>query len=163
MCLVYSHDQDHRRRVVPSGHFWFAFYRTQVRFCFSAVCDFFCFLLVVIQISRERLNGFTPNLQRRRVWSLARMSLNVKVKGQRSRSSGKNALGTPVTPVKVRMVCARCKRSQSAADGPIPSLPGGDLRGLRTVYVWYNVFSSSVCFSVLICALFFLCCLPFLC
>ena len=45
---------------------------------FSAVCDF----LFVHQIYREPLNGFAPNSQRRRVWSLARTSLNVKVKGQ---------------------------------------------------------------------------------
>ena len=30
----------------------------------------------------EPLNGFVLNSQGRRVWSLARMSLNVKVKGQ---------------------------------------------------------------------------------
>jgi len=33
-------------------------------------------------ISLERLNGFAPNSQGRRVWALARKSLNVKVKGQ---------------------------------------------------------------------------------
>ena len=48
---------------------------------FSVVCDFFV-CLFVNQISRERLNGFAPNSQGRRVWSLARRSLNVKVKGQ---------------------------------------------------------------------------------
>jgi len=42
---------------------------------------FVCFLFVP-QISREPLNGFARNSQGRRVWSLARMSLNVKVKGQ---------------------------------------------------------------------------------
>jgi len=36
----------------------------------------------VYEISREPLNGFAPNSQGRRVWSLARMSLNIKVKGQ---------------------------------------------------------------------------------
>jgi len=30
----------------------------------------------------ELLNGFAPNLQGRRAWSLARRNLNVKVKGQ---------------------------------------------------------------------------------
>ena len=34
------------------------------------------------EISREPLNGFAPNSQGRRVWSLARTSLNVKVKSQ---------------------------------------------------------------------------------
>jgi len=33
-------------------------------------------------ISRESLNGFEPNSQKRRVWSFPRMNLNVKVKGQ---------------------------------------------------------------------------------
>jgi len=42
----------------------------------------------VHEISREPLSGFAPNSQRRRVWSLARMNLNAKVKGQRSRSPG---------------------------------------------------------------------------
>jgi len=39
-------------------------------------------VVVVVKISREPLNGFAPNSQGRRVWSLTRMSLNVKVKGQ---------------------------------------------------------------------------------
>jgi len=34
------------------------------------------------EISREPLNGVAPNSQRRRVWSVARTSLKVKVKGQ---------------------------------------------------------------------------------
>jgi len=40
--------------------------------------------------SKVLLNGFAPNSQWRRVWSLARMSLDVKLKGQcqRSRSPG---------------------------------------------------------------------------
>ena len=38
--------------------------------------------LFVYEISREPLNGFAPNSQERRVWSLARVSLKVKVKGQ---------------------------------------------------------------------------------
>jgi len=36
----------------------------------------------VNQISPEWLNGFVPNSQGRRAWSLAQMSLNVKVTGQ---------------------------------------------------------------------------------
>jgi len=64
-------------------------YRTQVRFCFSAVCDIFClfFILDTTQISRERLSGFAPNLQVRGVWPWLRgvwMSRS-KVKGQRSK------------------------------------------------------------------------------
>jgi len=44
---------------------------------------------------QEPLNGFVPNSNERRVWSFARKSLKVKVKSQRSRSTGtKNALCT---------------------------------------------------------------------
>ena len=43
-------------------------------------------LLFVYEISREPLNGFAPNSQRKTCLVLARMSLNVKVKGQRSSS-----------------------------------------------------------------------------
>jgi len=39
-------------------------------------------VVVVVEISREPLNGFAPNSQGRRVWFLTRMGLNVKVKGQ---------------------------------------------------------------------------------
>jgi len=42
----------------------------------------------VHEISRETMNGFTPNSHGRHVWSLARKGGNVKVKGQRSRSPG---------------------------------------------------------------------------
>jgi len=38
--------------------------------------------LFLYEISREALNEFAQNSHRRRVWYLARTSLNVKVKGQ---------------------------------------------------------------------------------
>ena len=41
--------------------------------------------LFVYEISRELLNGFVPNSHRRRVWSLARTSLMVNVKGKVTR------------------------------------------------------------------------------
>jgi len=41
-----------------------------------------CVFLFVYEMSQEPLNGFAPNSQGRRVWSLTRMSLMVKVKGQ---------------------------------------------------------------------------------
>jgi len=44
--------------------------------------------LFVYEISREPLNGFRPNSLEKRAWSLAWSSMNAKVKGQRSRSSG---------------------------------------------------------------------------
>ena len=38
--------------------------------------------LFVYEISREPLNGFARNSQRKRVWSLDRASLKVKIKGK---------------------------------------------------------------------------------
>ena len=38
-------------------------------------------ILVLYEISREPLNGFAPNSHGRRVWSLARTSVKVTVKG----------------------------------------------------------------------------------
>jgi len=38
--------------------------------------------LFVYEISPEPLNGFVPNSQGRRVWSLAQTSLKISVKGQ---------------------------------------------------------------------------------
>jgi len=52
--------------------------------------------LFVCKISREPLNGFDPNSQRKLVCSHAGTSLKVKVKGQRSRSPGtKNGIFRP--------------------------------------------------------------------
>jgi len=64
------------------------------------------FFLFLYDLSQELLNGLAPNSQGRRVWSLAWMSLKVKVKGQRSRSPG----------------------TKTAFFGPFG--------GLRAVYVW---------------------------
>jgi len=50
----------------------------KVLFLAPSVCGF----LFLHEISTEPLNGFAPNSHRRRVWSLAWMSLKVKVKGQ---------------------------------------------------------------------------------
>jgi len=50
----------------------------KVLFLAPSVCRF----LFVYDISREPLNGFAPNSQGTRVWSLARTSLKVNVKGQ---------------------------------------------------------------------------------
>ena len=72
---------------------------------FLALSVTFSFFLFVHQISREPLNGFAPNSQERRVQSIARSILNVKVKDQRSRSPGtKNGFGAPITPRNERMV-----------------------------------------------------------
>ena len=48
----------------------------------SVLCACLWLFLFVYEISREPLNGFAPNSQERRVWSLALTSLKVKVKGQ---------------------------------------------------------------------------------
>jgi len=50
----------------------------KVLFLASSVCGF----SFVYEISPEPLNGFAPNSHGRRVWSLARMSLKVKIKSQ---------------------------------------------------------------------------------
>jgi len=53
-----------------------------------------------IRQRHKPLNGFVPNSHGRCVWCFARTTLNVKVKSQRSRSSGtKNTLCTHNTPV----------------------------------------------------------------
>ena len=51
-------------------------------FCFFGAAT----LLFAYEISGESLNRFAQNLQERRVWTVARKSLNVTVKRQRSRS-----------------------------------------------------------------------------
>ena len=63
----------------PAWHRWWQ-RRSSSRRRWRAVvwCDF----LFVYEISREPLNGVGPNSQGRHVWSLAGISLNVKVKGQ---------------------------------------------------------------------------------
>ena len=101
------------------------YYRTQVRFCFSAVCNFLFFLFVCASnISRtaERICAkFTGKT------CLVPRSEEFKCQSQRSKikvTRNKNAFSTPVTLGSVRMVSARCKQRAAAADGTIPSLPG---------------------------------------
>jgi len=58
---------------------WYFTARSELRkvlFLTPSVCVLLC------EISWEPLNGFAPNSQRRRVWSVAWKSLKVKVKGQ---------------------------------------------------------------------------------
>jgi len=97
------------------------------------------------QIFRERLNRFAPNLQGRRVWSLARTNLNVNVKGQKSKSPGTKKRKTAQLPQLTMhgKACAVRRSLQSAADDTIPSPPKGDGVtavhtdcGLRAAYVW---------------------------
>jgi len=65
--------------------------------------------LFAYEISLEPLNGFAPYSHGRRVWSLARTSLNVKAKGQSLKGQGH-------------------ERQKTAFLGPFG--------GLRVVYVW---------------------------
>ena len=65
----------HRTECLPQA--------SKVLFLALSVISYCCFFYsFVTQISRERLNGFAPNSQGRRVWSIAGKSLNVKVKSQ---------------------------------------------------------------------------------
>jgi len=113
--------------------------------------------LFVNQISRKRLNRFAPNTKERRIWSLSLacvlsclnkrilidwLSLNVKVKGQRSRSPGtkmRYALPSPPAAnewsdlVYDALWRTRYKQSHSATDGTITLLPRGDFGVLRPV------------------------------
>ena len=93
--------------------------------------------LFVPQISREPLNRFAPNSQGRHVWTLARMSLNVKVKG-RGHQGQKTCLPLPSPSGSVRMVCARCKQRAAAAggttwNGAVRKPPTSPLPGWRVI------------------------------
>jgi len=60
--------------------------------------------LIVYEIFRETLNGFVPNSQGRRVWTLALTILNVKVKCQNVNvTTDKTALFGPIAGL--RAVC----------------------------------------------------------
>jgi len=99
----------------------------------------FLFFLFVTRIYRERLNGFALNSQGRRVWSLARMSLKVKVRSQRSRSPGtknahqglktRSALPSPLAATEWNALAANDVTQQRTA----AFRRFGDL---RAVYVW---------------------------
>ena len=96
------------------------------RWASAHISSSFCFLFVS-EIPREPLNGFAQNSQRSRVWSLARRSLNVKVKGQSSRSAGpkdpqNTAHSSPLTMHGKAFAVRRML--QAATDDAIPSPPG---------------------------------------
>jgi len=82
----------------------------------------------------ELLNGFAPNSQGRRVWSFARTSLNVRVKGQRSKSPGtKYALRTPNTPaVSTKWNALVADNVAQAANATSRSLVRGVFASLRS-------------------------------
>jgi len=84
---------------------------------------------------QEPLNRFGPNSHGRRVWSFARTSFNVKVKGQRSRSPGtKNALCTHDTPaVWTEWNALDAHNVAQAAGAPIRSHQWGVFTGMRAL------------------------------
>ena len=65
-----------------------------------------CFLFLY-EISREPLNGFAPNPQGRRVWSLAQTSLKIKVKDKRSRSPGTKTAFSALSAACVRLMLGK--------------------------------------------------------
>jgi len=82
------HGIDVKRFSVFTARFCVFIARSELRkvlLLVPSVCGLF---VCVYEISREPLNGLAPNSHRRRLWSFARTSLKVKVKGQRSKSPG---------------------------------------------------------------------------
>jgi len=99
-----------------------------IRFCFSALCDFVFWF--VNRISQERLNGFAPNSQGRRVWSLARMSLNVKSKVKVTRDEKRAVHSHHPRQRRNGLVCCMQRVTMHCQWG-----------GLRAFYVWKNIFA----------------------
>jgi len=100
----------------------------KVQFLVLTVPVPFVGFLFVNQIYPELLNRFPPNSQGRRVWSLARTSLNVKVTRDKRTCC---ALLSP--PGSDGMERARCKQCHAAANGTTPSLQGGHFCDLHAV------------------------------
>jgi len=74
--------------LVRKHKYMYCFRSTRTYLPHAVNCVRFCFwrsetFLFVHDVSREPLNGFVPNSLGRRIWSLARTNLNVKIKGQR--------------------------------------------------------------------------------
>jgi len=92
----------------------------------------------VPQIRGKWLNEFAPNSQGRRVRSLARTSLNLKVKVLRLRSPGtKNALSAASPPAAYEWYGLAANNVQRQRTAPLRRCPGGgDFGGLRVVYLW---------------------------
>ena len=96
------------------------------------------------QISRELPNGFVPNSQKSRIWSLAQTTLNVKVKDQRSRSpeTKKTGCALPLPPTATEWIALaenNVTRHSVAARG--------DFGGLRAVCVNFGKTSLTLVFS----------------
>jgi len=103
----------------------------------AEIGDTLSFLGLVFHNGRqEPLNGFAPNSRGRRVWSFARMSLNVKVKGQRSKVKVTRDKKRAVHSAHPRGVEGierpRCNVAQ-AAGALIRSLQRGVFAGIRAL------------------------------
>jgi len=102
----------------------------------------------VNQIPRERLNRSAPNSHGRHVWSLARTSLNVKVKGQGYQAQKTCAVHSHhpwqrlngTRSPQITSVSSRWDHSVASR---------GDFGGLCAVYVWSNILSSIFVFVLL--------------
>ena len=97
-------------------------------------CGRFCFwrrqsAFFLYEICRERLNGFAPNSQGRRVWSLTRTSLKVKVKGQGRRGQKRHFSTLPAA-------CVRFMFGETSLSSP-----------LVIVYYFYYVIFINIIFS----------------
>jgi len=91
---------------------------------------------LVHEISPEQLNRFAPNSQGRRAWSLARTSLNVKVKDQGHQ--GKMGFSADISGI-AELICA--KFPQKTCLVPWSLTPTSlkvkvNFGGLHAVYVW---------------------------
>ena len=93
LCLVFTARSEQRK----------------VPFLAQSVCGLFLF---VYEIYQEPLNGFAPNSQGRRVWSLAR-SLKVNVKGQRPRSPGTKTSFSALSAASVRFMFGKTSLASS--------------------------------------------------
>jgi len=96
----------------------------------------FVFYLFANQISRQPRSGFAPNSQGRRAWFVARTSLNVKIKAQRSRSPGTNT-GCAPHHSRQRGNGMRSLQITSCSSRRDHSVAAGDDFGvLRVIYIW---------------------------
>jgi len=68
--------------MYSTGYVDYDDYRTQWTALGSVLAMSVTLFFVLYEISPEPLNGFAPSSQGRCVWSLARTSLKVKIKGQ---------------------------------------------------------------------------------
>jgi len=113
-----------------------------VRFCFLVVSVTFLF---VYEISRESLKWYATNSHGRRVWSLARTSFKVKVKGHRSRSPRTKMGFTADISGTAERICAKFIRKTCLVSHSDEFEGQVTFGCLRAVYVWKNIFVLVKC------------------